>query len=146
MNQKSWTFKFYLLHQLLVNCLSQVILIFYMLWIAKKITIALVTGLNTRAFGNQILSILWKFWYFEWHLNESKLCYACCMHCLTCHTIRFFHEVSDTMHYTFLAFLHMFFIFLVKSVFLVVVSFWYYDIVLMVQNSWTVDVKVMVCL
>ena len=60
--------------------------------------IALLTGLNTRAFGNQILSALWKFWYFEWHLNGNKLCYACLMHWLICQKIRFFGEVNDIMY------------------------------------------------
>ena len=100
---------------------------------------ALLTGLNARAFGNQILSVLWKFRYFKWHFNGNKLCYAYLMVCLMCQTIRFFHEVNDTMYYPFLPILHIFFILLVKSMLLAVVSFWYYDIVSMLQkpvNSW----------
>ena len=102
-------------------------------------TIVLLIGLNARAFGNQILSVLWKFWYSEWHLNGNKLCYACLMHCLICQTIRFFCEVNDTVYYPFFPILHILFILLVRSMLLVVVSFWYYDIVSMLQKlvkSW----------
>ena len=101
-------------------------------------TIALLTGLNTRAFVNQILSVLWKFDTLNGIWMEIN-CYACLMHCLTCQKIRFFHEVNHTVYYPFLPILHIFFILLVKSMLLVVVSFWYYDIVSMLQklvNSW----------
>lgn len=57
--------------------------------------IALLTGLNTRAFiWESDSSVSLKFWYFEWHLNGNKMCYACLIYCLICQTIQFFREVN----------------------------------------------------
>ena len=117
-----------------------------MIWNVKKIRESFwlfLPLLFLNGWIQEVLGIIRWVFHESFDISNGILmeinCYACLMHCFICQTIIFFHEVNETICYPFFSILHIFSILLAKSTLLVVVSFWHYDIVSMLQkllNSW----------